>query len=63
MCIRDRHVMNIQTDVCGRCGYDDIKLPVLPYYTTPKLILMHITGIKTFCKLNNLFHTIWRSNH
>ena len=56
------HVVNIQIDVSERCGYDNITLPTLPYYTTPKLIIMHATGIKTFCKINNLYHRLWRNN-
>ena len=57
------HVVNIQMDVSERCGNESIILPVLPYWNTPKLIIMHIIGMKTLCKLNKTFHRIWRNSH
>lgn len=57
------HVVNIQMDVSERCGNESIFLPVLPYWNTTKLIIMHIVGMKTLCKLNKTFHRIWRNSH
>lgn len=57
------HVVNIQMDVSERCGNESILLPVLPYWNTTKLIIMHIVGMKTLCKLNKTFHRIWRNSH
>jgi glycosyltransferase involved in cell wall biosynthesis len=57
------HVLNIQIDVSERCGTDSIVLPVLPYWNTPKLLFMHIFGIKALCKFTKTFHKLWRTRH
>ena len=53
------HVLNIQLDVYEQTGDDPI-IPILPYYTTWKLKLLHIIGIKRLCKLNKTLHSLMR---
>ena len=51
------HVLNIQMDVYELTG-DDPVIPILPYYSTFKLKLLHIIGIKRLCKLNKILHSL-----
>ncbi|MDD5862967.1 MAG: glycosyltransferase family 2 protein [Prevotella sp.] len=51
------HLLNIQLDVYEQTGDEPI-LPVMPYYNTWKLKLMHLLGIKRLCQLNKLAHSI-----
>lgn len=51
------HVLNIQMDTYERTG-DEPLLPVMPYWTTYKLILLHIIGLKNLCKLNTFIHKL-----
>ncbi len=53
------HLLNIQLDVYELTGQDPI-LPVLPYYNTWKLKLLHLTGMKRLCKLNSMIHKVTR---
>lgn len=56
------HVLNIQLDV-----YEATKavplLPIRPFYSNLKLILLHLLGIKYLCKLNTLFHKTIKPSH
>ncbi len=54
------HLLNIQMDVYEQTGSDPI-LPVLPYYNTWKLKLMHLIGMKNICRLNTHFHNLIRT--
>lgn len=56
------NVVNIQIDVYDRCGAKSIALPTLPYFTTPKLIILHITGIRLLCLLTKLYHRLCKTN-
>lgn len=49
------HLLNIQLDVYEQTGEAPI-LPVMPYYNTWKLKLMHLLGIKRLCQLNKIAH-------
>ena len=53
------HVLNIQMDVY-ELTEDPPVLPVLPYYSTFKLKLLHLFGIKRLCKLNKILHSLMR---
>lgn len=57
------HVLNIQIDVCNRCGTGSIALHTLPYYGTPKLMLLHLTGMRLMCLLTKLHQQLWKTNH
>lgn len=56
------HVLNIQIDVCNRCGEESISLRTLPYFTSPKLILLHLTGMQLLCMLIKLYHRLCKTN-
>lgn len=51
------YLLNIQLDVYEQTGKNPI-LPVLPYYNTYKLKIMHLIGMKNICKLNKLIHKV-----
>lgn len=53
------HILNIQLDVYELTGDDPI-IPILPYYSTLKLKLLHFIGIKRLCKLNKTLHSLMR---
>lgn len=53
------HVLNIQLDVYELSGAAPV-IPILPYYSTLKLKLLHILGIKRLCKLNKILHSLMR---
>ncbi len=57
------HVLNIQIDVCERCGTGSIALPALPCRGTPKLLFIHLFGMKALCLFIKLLHRIWRNSH
>ncbi len=57
------HVVNIQIDVSERCGNESIVLPVLPYWNTPKLMVLHLIGMKALCQFNKTLHRLWRNSH
>lgn len=47
-----RHVLNIQISTYAASGNDRyIQLPTLPYYSTYKLKLLHLLGMKQLCRL------------
>ncbi|MBQ4174423.1 MAG: glycosyltransferase family 2 protein, partial [Prevotella sp.] len=53
------HLLNIQLDVYELTGNPPI-IPILPYYSTLKLKLLHIIGIKRLCKLSKTLHLLMR---
>ena len=53
------HLLNIQLDVYELTGNPPI-IPILPYYSTLKLKLLHIIGIKRLCKLSKTLHSLMR---
>lgn len=53
-------VLNIQLDVYEKTG-DAPLLPRLPYYNTPKLMLLKLIGLKRLCQLNKIIHKIYRT--
>lgn len=54
-----RHVLDIQLQTYIYSGKSkDIKLPILPYYGSYKLKLMHFIGLPMLCKLLRAYHTI-----
>lgn len=56
------HVLNIQIDVSRLCGMQNIALRTLPYFSTTKLIILHITGMKLLCLINKFYHPLCRNN-
>lgn len=57
-----RHVLNIQLQTYIYTGDTrDIKLPVLPYYDSLKLKLMHFFGLPLLCKLLRAYHSAIRN--
>lgn len=56
------HVVNIQIDTSQLCGTKSVVLRTLPYFNTLKLIILHITGMKTFCLINKFYHLLCRNN-
>ena len=55
------YLLNIQMDVYERTGDEPI-LPILPYWGTLKLALLHIIGLKKTCQLNKILHRLSRRN-
>lgn len=55
------YLLNIQLDVYESTGKEPV-LPVLPYYSTFKLKLLHLIGLKNLCRLNRLIHKIRQSH-
>ena len=53
------HVLNIQLDVYELSEAEPI-IPILPYYSTLKLKLLPIIGIKRLCKWNKILHSLMR---
>lgn len=51
------HVLNIQMDVYEQADADPV-LPVMPFWSTCKLTLLHIIGLKNLCKLNKFIHRL-----
>ena len=51
------HVLNIQMDVYEKTGASP-RLPVLPYYSTWKLQLLHLIGLKRLCRFNKTLHLL-----
>lgn len=48
-------LVNIQMDVYEHTHAEPL-LPLMPYWRKPKLILLHLVGMKRLCKLNELLH-------
>ena len=56
-----RHVLDIQLQTYIYSGDSrDIKLPVLPYYGSLKLKLIHLLGLPLLCKSLRFYHLIFR---
>ena len=53
------HILNIQMDVYELSGAEPV-IPILPYYSTLKLKLLHLFGIKRLCRLNKILHLLTR---
>ena len=49
------HILNIQLDVYEATRHAPV-LPIRPFYSSFKLTLLHLLGIKRLCKLNTIFH-------
>ena len=57
------HVLNIQLDVYEASPQAPLSLPILPYYSTLKLKLLHLLGLRGLCIVNKYFHKICHKNH
>jgi len=53
------HVLNIQLDIFHITGKVNSCFPILPYYKTFKLMMLHLLGLQMLCKL----HTYVCHNH
>lgn len=57
------HVLNIQLDVYEKSAQIPLTLPILPYYTTFKLKLLHLLGLRRLCIINKYYHRICHKHH
>ncbi|MBO1362354.1 glycosyltransferase family 2 protein [Prevotella sp. A2931] len=52
-----KSILNIQLDAYG-LGNKQLELPIMPYYGTIKLYVLHLLGLKNLCKLILFYHKV-----
>lgn len=55
-----KSVLNIQLDAY-ELGNKHLELPIMPYYGTIKLNVLHLLGLKNLCKLIQFYHKVMKA--